>query len=45
MKGFMYRTAMRIKDYGERLKLGPLIRLGLWAREKALRFSVGDMMT
>jgi hypothetical protein len=36
MKGFMYRMAIRFKDFGERHKLLWLIRLGLWIQERVM---------
>jgi hypothetical protein len=39
MVGFMYRTAIAVKDFGERHKLPWLIRLGLWIREWAIDYS------
>jgi hypothetical protein len=29
MQGFLYRWAMRLKDFGERRRLGAFIRAGL----------------
>jgi hypothetical protein len=45
MKRFMYRSAVRIKEFGEILGSDLLISIGLWVRDKALRFTAGDMMT
>jgi hypothetical protein len=36
MCGFIYRMAIRFKDFGERHKLPWLIRLGLWIRERVM---------
>jgi hypothetical protein len=36
MCGFIYRMAIRFKDFGERHKLPWLIRLGLWIRERVI---------
>jgi hypothetical protein len=36
MTGFLYRMGIRIKDLGERLRVGGIIRMGLWLREQAL---------
>jgi hypothetical protein len=32
MRGFFYRMAIRIKDFGERLHVNAIIRLGLWIK-------------
>ena len=34
MKGFLYRTAIRLKNFGERLRLPVFIRLGLALKRK-----------
>jgi hypothetical protein len=39
MYGFIYRTAVRLKDFGERHNLPALIRLGLWMRDRV--FDIG----
>ncbi|MEL3901090.1 MAG: hypothetical protein P1P67_11310 [Treponema phagedenis] len=36
MQGFLYRTAIRIKEAGERWRIGWLVRLGLNMRDKVL---------
>jgi hypothetical protein len=36
MGGFVFRTGVRLKDFGERHGLGWLVRLGLAVREAAL---------
>jgi hypothetical protein len=33
MRGFIYRTAVRIKEFGERHIISWFVRLGLWIRE------------
>lgn len=33
MKGVIYRTAVRIKELGERIHCPAVIRFGLWIRE------------
>jgi hypothetical protein len=35
MGGIIYRTGQCLKDWGERLRWGWMIRLGLWIRDKA----------
>jgi hypothetical protein len=35
MKGFMYRLAIAVKDFGERRKIPALIRLGMAIKSKA----------
>jgi hypothetical protein len=40
MMGFLYRWAVRIKDFGERVKIRSLVTIGLWLREKALRLHI-----
>jgi hypothetical protein len=37
MCGFIYRMAIRIKEFGERHKLPWLVRLGLWIREQVIK--------
>jgi hypothetical protein len=32
MKGFLYRIAIRIKDFGERLHFNAMVRFGLWIK-------------
>jgi hypothetical protein len=32
MIGFIYRGAVSLKEFGERRRLGALIRLGLWIK-------------
>jgi hypothetical protein len=34
MRGFIYRMAVGIKEFGERHIISWLIRLGLWIRER-----------
>ena len=40
MAGFIYRTAVAIKDFGERHNLPCLIRLGLAIRERVKKLPV-----
>jgi hypothetical protein len=40
MTGFIYRTAIRIKDLGERLHCDWIIRAGLALRETVLNRSI-----
>ena len=37
MGGFIFRTGVRLKDWGERLKWNWLVQFGLAIRELALR--------
>ncbi|MDR1175354.1 MAG: hypothetical protein LBK83_07800 [Treponema sp.] len=37
MIGLFYRTAVRIRDFGERHNLPALIGLGLWIRERVMK--------
>jgi hypothetical protein len=40
MHGFILRTAVGIKEFGERHNLPWLIRLGLWIRQRVGKFPV-----
>jgi hypothetical protein len=42
MGGFIFRLGVSLKDSGERLRWGRLIRLGLAIRDFALRHGVID---
>ena len=35
MWGWVYRRAVALKEFGERVKIYALVRLGLWLRDKA----------
>jgi hypothetical protein len=37
MWGWLYRRAVALKEFGERVRCRPLYLLGLWAREKVSR--------
>ena len=37
MAGFIYRAAAAVKDFGERHKIGFIVRLGLWVREQVMK--------
>jgi hypothetical protein len=43
MSGFIYRRTVAIKEFGERHNLSRLIRLGLWMRERVMKFSAGGV--
>ena len=40
MKGFIYRTAVAVKDLGERLRWAWLIRLGYWIRNLVMKRNI-----
>jgi hypothetical protein len=40
MIGCMYRTAVRIKEFGERHNLPALIGLGLWIKDRITKYPV-----
>ena len=40
MKGIVYRLAVRIKETGERLKVRPMVLVGLIIRERALKWAM-----
>ena len=40
MNGFLYRWAVRIKEFGERVKIRLLVIFGLWLRDKTLRLHI-----
>jgi hypothetical protein len=40
MTGWLYRRAVGIKDFGERVRCGALVKIGLWMREKVMRLSI-----
>lgn len=35
MKGFIYRLGVRVKDFGERIGCGCIVRLGLTIKDRA----------
>jgi hypothetical protein len=43
MAGFMYRTAVAVKDFGERHNMAWIIRLGLWIRDRAIEYPAGRL--
>jgi hypothetical protein len=45
MKGWIYRRAVGLKDFGERHNLPGLIRLGLVIRDWVIKFSTGYFVT
>lgn len=37
MWGWLYRRAVDVKEFGERVKIRAIVVLGLWARDEVLR--------